>query len=94
MAKELKYFRTRLHGLKIVVGEPSPGQIEQESVSFVPYFERWDGDRIKVGYLETDNSVAIEKLTEDINVDEISEKEFKEATDTNRKDKPAVRAAY
>lgn len=94
MAKDTKFFRTHIHGLKVVTGAAPAGELEAESVAFVPYYERWDGDRIKVGYLETGNPIAIEKLSADLNVEEISESEFKSATDTERAQKPAVRAAY
>lgn len=91
--KETAYFRTRIHGLKVVVGEAPDGELEAKSVGFVPYFERWDGDRIKVGYLKTSNVIAIQKLRADLNVEEIEADEWEKATDEKAK-KPAVRAAY
>ena len=86
------YFRSRFAGLKVVVGEAPEGELEQEFVAFTPYWERWDGDRVRVGYLATDNPVAIEKLSADDNVEKITKTDFEAATDTERAKKPAVRA--
>lgn len=92
--KETAFFKTRLHGLKVVVGKAPEGELEAKSVAFVPYYERWDGDQIKVGYLKTSNAVAIEKLRADVRVEEIDQGEFEQGTDTERNKKPAVRAPY
>ncbi len=92
-SKETTFFRSRLHGLKVVVGPAKEGELDAESVSFVPYWERWDGDRVRVGYLKTDNPVAIEKLRADLNAEEIDETDFTAGTDESSK-KPAVRASY
>lgn len=88
---QTKYYRTRIAGLSVVVGEldPTKGEVAPPVVRFEAFEERFQGDKTSVGYLATDNMVAIKKLAKDGNVEEISEKEYKEATD---EEKGAVRA--
>ena len=77
-----QYFRTEFSGLEIQVGGPDLGQVAPATVRFVPYFELRLGveGRNKVGFLATDNDVAIAKLLSDPNVKEITKKEYFEAT--------------
>jgi hypothetical protein len=51
-----------------------------QTVRFAPYREKEFGDVTKVGYLATDNAVAIKALKNDPNVSEISQEEFDKAT--------------
>lgn len=86
-----KFFRSRLAGLAIVVGESDPlHPVAPETVRFVPHYERYQGDRVTVGYLATDNKRALEVLATDGNVEEISAKEYKDATEG----KDSQRASY
>lgn len=78
--KEVKYFTTRLHGLKVIVNDQVTDPTLVEYVRFTAVKERFQGDNIKVGYLKTDNKVAITKLLNDPNVTEITADEFKKAT--------------
>lgn len=89
-----KYFRTNIAGLTVVIGEvdakdAEAGRVAPPSVRFEAFEERVRGDKVVVGYLATDNAVAIKKLAKDPNVESISEKEYSEATD---EDKGAKRA--
>lgn len=47
---------------------------------FTPYFETYQGDSVKVGYLATSNPRVVEVLTADINVEVIDQKDFEKAT--------------
>lgn len=47
---------------------------------FQPYFEKWQGETVKVGYLASDNEKVQAILADDINVQEIEEADFKKAT--------------
>lgn len=77
-----KYYRSAIAGLEVVVGEPDfeAGEVAPKTVRFVPYREKEFGDVKKVGYLETDDPVAIEKLASDGNVTEIKQEEFEKST--------------
>lgn len=81
---DFEYFKTRLHGLQVVVGDPDPtkGQVAQKTLSFVPYFvyEKGKEGKQKYGYLATKNGSAIKKLSNDFNVERITKKEFEDAT--------------
>jgi len=86
MADQKKYYRTRLSGLQVVVGklDPTKGEVAPPTVKFEAYEERYQGDKVSIGYLATDNSVAIEKLKNDGNVEEISQKDFEDATNEEK----------
>lgn len=90
--KASKFYRSTISALSVIVrdADPAKGEVQPETVRFSPFEERWDGDKIKVGYLSTDNSVAQRKLADDPNVEEITEEEFARATDpdVNEKVKP------
>lgn len=76
-----KYFRSTIAGLGFQVAESDPANpVAPEVVRFVPYYERFQGDRVKVGYLATSDDRVLDRLAEDPNVEEISAKDFKEAT--------------
>ena len=79
----MKYFRSRMHGLSIVVKndrEDADPTTAIETVRFKPYREKFQGDDIKVGYLATNNPEALKRLKDDPNVEEISADEFKKST--------------
>ena len=68
-----RYFRSLKAGLKFLDGKG-------ENVRFVPYFEKYQGDRIRVGYLELKSGKAADRVAADSFVEEITAKAFKEAT--------------
>lgn len=75
-----KFYRSRIAGLKVLIKDAvnfDPTTIEY--VRFSPVKEKFEGDLIKVGYLKTDNKIAIEKLATDVNVSEITEEEYEKA---------------
>lgn len=93
---QTKYYRTPIAGLSVQVGDaPSDedkekGVVAPPVVRFEAFEEKRQGDKVVVGYLATDNLVAIKKLAKDGNVEEISAKEYQESTDV---EKGAKRAA-
>lgn len=85
-----RYFKSLIAGLSFQVSESDPANpVAPENVRFVPYREKYQGDPRNVGYLECSDPALLERLDADHNVEEISAKEFKEATG-----KDAVRASY
>lgn len=76
-----KYYFTSIAGLRVqLTSKPAKDQIAPQFVNFVSYRERYQGDQRTVGYLKTDNSDVIERLKDDPNVIEITQKEYDEAT--------------
>lgn len=76
-----KYFKSNISGLAFQVADSDPeNPVAPEVVRFVPYYERYQGDRVKVGYLATDDKRVLDRLAADPNVEEISAKDYKEAT--------------
>lgn len=71
--KGTKFFRSNVSGLIISTGE-------ETSVRFQPYYEKYQGDDVRVGYLATADKRALEVLATDGTVEEISEKDFVKAT--------------
>ena len=85
-----KYYTSKIAGLAIQVGESQSDHPERpDEVRFQPYYERYQGDRIRVGYLrvEADRSKVVKLLEADYNVKEISKKEFEEATQGEESEK-------
>lgn len=84
-AKEVFYFKnTQASGLKILIrgGTDELGQEGVEATErFTPYYDTWKGDPIKVGYLSTTNKKVADRCREDNSCEEISQKEYKEATE-------------
>lgn len=80
-----KFYKSQLAGLSVVVGDPdtSKGEVAPQTVRFEPYREYFRGDPVKVGYLQTDSDLVQKKLKEDANVQEITQKEYDEATGEN-----------
>lgn len=81
----VKYFKTRKHALKVVVGDPDPtkGEVAPKTVQFVPYFvyERGKEGKQRYGFLKTANATVIEKLSADHDVQEIDQDEYDDATE-------------
>lgn len=82
--KEVKskfvYYRSKLAGLKTQVkGAVDNDPTTLEFVRFTPVKEKFQGDNIKVGYLKTDNAVAIKNFEGDGNVTIISKDEYEKA---------------
>lgn len=90
--KELKYYRTELTGLSVVVGDPEEGQVAPQTVRFVPYNYQTDFEVVTRGYLATDNEVAIKKLDNDPNVTSITKEDFDKYT--NEENDKISKAAY
>lgn len=83
-----KYFRTRLLGLKVVVGDPKTedGEVAPQFVTFSAYKEKLiNGEEVKYALLATDNEVALEKLKDDPNVEEIQKNEYDSLVDEKNK---------
>lgn len=78
----VKHYRSSIAGLSVVVGDPLEGQAAPQTVRFTPYYYKTEmGEELLHGYLETDNKVAIDKLSNDSNVTEIDHDTFKKYTD-------------
>lgn len=89
MASDTKYFKSNVHALAVVVGNPDPtkGEVAHPTVNFVPYWVKRLGEQgpgpdgaFKVGFLKTSNGSALKKLAGDLNVTEINKDEYDEAT--------------
>lgn len=78
--RKMRYYRSQVAGLSVYLDAPKDGDVAPQTVRFMPYYERVNGDDSKVGYLVTDDARAIPKLAEDYNVEEITKKEFDAAT--------------
>lgn len=81
---DLRYFKTHIHGLKVMVGDPdvSKGEIAPQYVRFEPFWVQLKGrdGQVKMGYLATSDGTALKKLDADLNVQSIEKAEFEEAT--------------
>lgn len=97
---DVRFFRTEIHGLSVVIGDPEEGEVAPQMLRFEPYWVEMKGraGRIKMGYLKTDDGTAIKKLSSDANVVEISESEYTEAIeyheDESGKPYAGIRAPY
>lgn len=82
--EDIAYFRSKVFGLSVVIGDPDPtkGEVAPKTVQFVPYWEEARGveGRFKVGYLKTRSGSAIKKLENDPTVQRISKQQFEDAT--------------
>lgn len=88
-SSDMKYYRSNVHALSVIVGDPDPtkGEVAHPTVDFVPYWVLQRGvegpgphKEVKVGFLKTDSGSAIKKLENDANVTEITKEEYEEAT--------------
>ena len=78
-----KYYTCREFAkLNVEIGEAdrTKGETQAPSVQFVPFEEKWEGDKVYVGYLETDNATAQKILANDPNVEEIEKDQYERAT--------------
>lgn len=67
-----RYFKSHLAGLAFRDGE-------DEVARFVPHYETYQGDRIKVGYLAVTDAKVAKRVDEDPNTEEISKKDYEKA---------------
>lgn len=75
-------------GLSIPLGdEEAPSGADLKEVRFQPYeaFDEEKGEHYRVGFLATNEPDVQEILADDANVEEISEEEYKEATEKLKK---------
>lgn len=99
---DMKYYRSRVHGMSVIVGDPdeSKGEVAPKSLRFVPYWEQEKGraGRFKMGYLKTKMKVAQKKLDSDPNVENIGKEEYyaavKPAFDESKTQYAGLRAPY
>ena len=71
----VKYYKTTKYGLTVF----KDGD-ENSSIRFQPFFEKLQGDDVRVGYLSVTDKAYIKVLDADLSVEEITKKEFDEAT--------------
>jgi len=55
------------------------------TVRFVPYYDTYKGDKVKVGFLATDDKEIVERCESLGNIEVISEKEFTKETESLEK---------
>lgn len=82
-----KFYKSVLAGLSVQIGD-SPERDEQPNmVRFQPYEFRDEarGENYTVGYLATDEPDAQEILDDDGNVEEITEKQYRDQTSSGKK---------
>lgn len=92
--KEKMYFRSLLNGLKTpVAGQDGNDATLIEYVRFTTVKEMYQGDPRKVGYLATDNKIAIERFSTDPNVQVITKKEYDEAMNVEKAEEPVAEEA-
>jgi hypothetical protein len=84
------YFKSKISGLSVHFGPPEENQVAPQTERFTPYYEMFQGDQIKVGYLKTKNPIVIQKCRNDFNVEEIDKYEYKKATNSEN---PEVKQA-
>ena len=86
---DTKFYESVIAGLSVQVGD-SPERDEQpELVRFTPYefFDEEKGEQYVKGYLATDEKDAIEVLSEDPNVSEISKEDYEKAVKDGKRAK-------
>jgi hypothetical protein len=81
------YFRSTIAALSVMVADADPkkNEVAPKTVRFVPFYEKFEGDTVKVGYLKTSNEVAIKKLLDDFHVTRISQDEYEKFTNVRYK---------
>lgn len=87
--KDTKFFKSRIAGLAIQIGD-EPDRDEQPSVvRFTPYEFRDEkrGENYTVGYLATEEQDALEVLADDPNVTEVDEKEYRDVLENGKRAK-------
>lgn len=94
-AKVAFFKNTRYSGLTLLVrgGKDDLGaEGVEERARFVPYYDTFKGDTVRVGYLKTDNPKVAEIARNDSSCIEIDEKEYNLAIEGEGKTKPLARA--
>jgi ethanolamine utilization protein EutQ (cupin superfamily) len=78
----VKYYKSAISGLSVVIGQPDreKGEVAPKTVRFTPYLEKENGDSVKVGYLQTEDTTVQGILKHDSNVVAIEKDEFDKAT--------------
>lgn len=84
--KSKRYFKNeKTAGLSLIWQHPKDVALatpdDYKYIRFTPYYDTFKGDRVMVGYLETDNKKAVDILLKDNNCIEIDAKEYKKATE-------------
>lgn len=83
----MAYFRcAAIPALSLHTAPAGANEVAPHKERFVPFYEKWQGDTRKVGYLATDNARAIELARKDPRVEEIDKKEYDKCTDIKKKD--------
>ena len=91
----MQYFRTKILGLSVVVGDPEPekGIIAPKTLQFTAYeIAQPVGEPIRMAFLATNNGIAISKLSKDPNVKIVNKDEYERYTDLNSEDPKIKRA--
>lgn len=90
------YFRNKHYSALTVLirgGKDDLGHLGVEhKARFVPFYDTWKGDVVRVGYLETDRKDVADRCREDVTCEEIDEKEYNQAVVGDEKNKPLRRA--
>lgn len=55
-----------------------------ESARFTQYYDIFKGDVVRVGYLATESEAVAKRCADDVTCEEITEKEYKEATEGDK----------
>jgi hypothetical protein len=80
-----KYYKNeKIAGLSVIWQHPKDTTLatpdDYKYARFTPYYDTYKGDRVMVGYLETDNEKLINVLSTDTSCIEIDAKEYEKAT--------------
>lgn len=96
---KMAYFKAVKHaGLTLQVqkmvkqADGTEKQEVDEQATFTQYYDTWKGDVIRVGYLATDSEKIAKAARADENVEEIKEKEYKQAVEGDADNRPLERA--
>lgn len=79
-----RFFKNKQHAAGTIILDPEAFT----GVRFVPYYETWQGDRVKVGYLKIEDPKVAEVVAGKRYVEEIKESEYNEATGQNAQRAP------
>lgn len=71
--KSTKYYRSDIARLEVIYNG-------KDSVQFEAYEEKWEGEKVYVGYLATDVAAAQAQLEQDPNAEEIDKSLFDKKT--------------
>lgn len=73
----MKYYRNDFYSAASVLVRDEDGDGVADEVRFVPYYDTYKGDQVRVGFLATDNKQAQETLKADPYAEEISFQDYK-----------------